>query len=111
MHRAKQVGIDLPLDLCVVHFFCRAEQCISRIADNDVDTLEVGERLLDDTSNVVGVHDIEDLHPESVAVRLLQVVQSVLLANSGSDSVTSLQENLGELAAEAAAGTGDKPCS
>jgi len=100
--------------LSVINAFRRAEQCISRIADNDVDTFEVGERCLDDTSsNVIGVHDNEDLHPESVTVRLLQVVQSALLANSGSDLVTSLQENLGELAADAAAGAGasDRPCS
>ncbi|SDZ70479.1 hypothetical protein SAMN05518854_11478 [Variovorax sp. YR266] len=111
MYGAKQVGIDLPLDLSVINFFRRAEQRVSLIADNDVDPLEVGKRLLDDTSNVIGVHDIEDLNPESVAVRFLQVVQSACLANGGGDPVTSLQQNLGELAAEAAAGASDKPCS
>ena len=106
---AGQVGGDDVVDLGVGEFFGGAEQAVASVADDHVDAAELGERAVDDIADGDGVSDVEDRGCERLRIPVEQVLDVAGVADGADDAVTAVEELLGELAAEAAADTGDEP--
>ena len=80
LNRAGEIGRDLPVDLLVGHLFACAEQTITRIAHNDIDTARGFERPGNARPDRPGMGDIERQYVKAVVVLLLEVVERAIAA-------------------------------
>ncbi|MDQ0684447.1 hypothetical protein QFZ56_003410 [Streptomyces achromogenes] len=104
-----EVGLHLVADLLLRQLLDRAEQSVAGVVDDHVQASEVVVRTLHGLGGGRLVGDVQGQRQHRVAVRGDQVREGVGVAGGGGDLVAALQGGLGELAAEAARGTGDEP--
>src|SRR5471032_107870 len=110
LDRADQVGVDLLADLLVAQLFCCAYQSVGGIADDDIDTPQLGKCPAGYLPNGFRIRHIQRRHPEALAELLLQVVEGVHLAQRRRHAVTARQQLLSQQTPETGRTAGDKPC-
>jgi hypothetical protein len=104
-----QVGGEDGGNLLVGEFLGGAEHAVARVADQDIDPPEVGDGTLDDRPQCLGVADVEHLDAKEFGELLAKIGDRPGLAHGADNVVTLVEQLLGEVSAEAATDSGDKP--
>src|SRR5271165_4082826 len=109
--RPDQVSGHNVFDLAIREFLSRAEQAVTGVADEHVDPSALCERAFDHLANCRWVGHLEHLGVECLWITLDQIGHFGGVADGSYHAVAALEELIGELATEAAANTGNKPCT
>ena len=105
---AKEVGVDLSAEILERDVLDRREVGVPGVVDDDVDPSEVLDAGGDRRLRRGGIGDIEGERQDPVAVGGDQVVERSRVASGGDQPIAAVEHGLGDRAAEATAGAGEK---
>jgi hypothetical protein len=96
-------------DLIVGQSFCRAEESVAGVVDDDIDPAEFCKCLSNRGMNCRRVRHVQKRRPKPISVLGPKIVNGFQFPQCAGDAVATRKELFGHLTAEAAVDAGDEP--
>nr|WP_254604957.1 hypothetical protein [Sphingomonas bacterium] len=109
LDRAGEIGRDLAVDLLVGQLLRRAERTVAGVADDNIDPPRVAERAVDGSPHRGGIADVEQVHPQRLAMASHQIVERSFTPDRRDNVIAAFKQMLGHDASEPGRCAGNQP--